>query len=639
MFQECESGFELDATAVVSNQALNRAHSSNIDHNVFDKTINFSSIAFNSTAGLAATSANLSQSHQHDKEETLFKSTVADQTYESVIDQSNETSGKLQNDSIDQSKKIESMSNGTQAEKKMIATVEQPANIEIIVTQDGDSITEKANSSIQLETREDVPQEIPSVADSVELGEEDMQCEERQVEETRPELVSNITQEIETTVDPTVHVNMSETINADKTLNLDQTIDLCIDTPEKIELTNEDEIEIFSAPKNQEGHKNTTIVMEPTENASEAAESDVNSTATAIEEDADEVKKTTEPIKNETILNETIEIVSKTAEVTTNEMIPAQNESNEMKPFEAISVVETPISSIPAANQSFEAMDVDMDETIELHQPTADLATNQYPIEHPLFNQTVEMTDNDPIDEMPKPDLNVTVDVPTEIVEQKSMEMKEIVSPVVDKPAKVPELNYQPMLNITQDFIEEPKQPAELNQTVDLSYSKENSTSPVQVNSVNDTFIKSESPSVFDQTQNMSKEFLSSTRRSTGLNNKSNVSLPNVNLNETIVVDNKLPSINTSYIVSPKTVETLPQSNGLMKSANHENRQIQNQDEFKLPAAPSTTANPFDLKQKSQDFEISDDEFQAPGCKLIYSFIYIYLLFIIFETYFIFVLC
>lgn len=607
MFQECESGFDLDATPVVPNPASIRAHSSNIDHNVFDKTINFSSITSNSTAALVATTT---------KDESLFK-TIVDQTYESTIDQSSETSGQIQADSIEHSIKIENMSEETNAEnsikspEKMVGAVEQPANIEIIVTQDGDSITEQIDSSVQSDTKENVPQEIPSVGDFAQSGVGEMQVEEKHVEETLPDRVGNVTQDIETTAEPTVQVNMTEAINDlnnDITLNLDQTIDLSSPLPKENEWTTQDQIEIFSSTSNPEDNKNTTIAMEPAEIASEAAESGVNSAFNAIEG----VQQATEPNKNETPLNETIEIVSKAAEVAITETIPVENEpeieSNEMKPFETIPVVETPLSSIPATNQTFEAMDVDMDETIELQQET-----NELPIEQPLLNQTVEMTEGDPNDEVPKPDLNVTVDVPAEIVEQKSM-INEIVPPV-DEPTKVSEMKNQPMLNVTQDFIDEPKKPADLNQTVDLSNSKENISSPVQVNGVNDTFVKSESPSVFDQTQNISRDFLSSTRRSTGSNSKTNMSLPNVNLNETIVVDNKLPSINTSYIVSPKDVEMPAQSNGLMKSANQGNYQIPNHDQFKLPAAPSTTSNPFELKQKQQDFEISDDEFQSPGCK------------------------
>lgn len=97
---------------------------------------------------------------------------------------------------------------------------------------------------------------------------------------------------------------------------------------------------------------------------------------------------------------------------------------------------------------------------------------------------------------------------------------------------------------------------------------------------------------------------------------------PSFNLNETVVVDNVLPSVNTSYIVSPKAFEMLTNENGSLQMPNEFD-----DNPFKLPAKPDKTSNPFaDLKSKTQNFEVSDDEFQSPGRKfclfiLIFSFI------------------
>lgn len=80
LFQECENG--LDATTIVPNIASVRAHSSNIDHNVFDKTINFSSIEPNSTAGLVVPISELSQ--QDNPVANLNETVVVDNTLPSV---------------------------------------------------------------------------------------------------------------------------------------------------------------------------------------------------------------------------------------------------------------------------------------------------------------------------------------------------------------------------------------------------------------------------------------------------------------------------------------------------------------------------------------------------------------------------
>lgn len=680
MFQECESGFDLDSTPIVqSNPASNRAHSSNIDSNVFDKTINFSSIASNSTASLVSHTTDLSQ--QNDKNDTLFKSSIADQTSDSVADKTNESKVNISTYEIPntQSNVAEIVPEAMNAENPMklheneVATLEEPAKIEIIVTQHVESSVEQPDSDqldITINNTNGELITVDSVTKSFVGNVEEKLAEDQPVAE---ELAGNVTQDIET-----VTQSITETVNGletEKQTDDSEIVNTTVNLNETTDLTSavkEDgspivaPVKMVASNQQPEVKLNTTITSEVQENG---VESLVN-TSQAIEQ-------SNELIKDGTPLNVTTEFSSKGVETNAIEAMPIQNGSvnifGEMKSSEPIPT-EAPVPSVTAANETFEAMDVDMDQTIEFQQPT----TNQFPIEEPLLNETVEMADPDQIDEVAKPALNVTVEVPAEIVEQKSEEtpkmalpfshpempefkqqMMNVTQELIEEPKNQtqfdqtidlsnlnePALNetvdvsveyvdpkpsidevstpvfrrpemfdtkYQKMLNVTQDLAEESKNKMEFNQTIDLSSSKENVTSPIQENNVNDTFVQNDSLSMFDKTQNSSKDFLSSTRRTSDSTKKNPVSMSKFNLNETIVVDNRLPSINTSFIVSPKVVEKQPESKISMQTVS---QPIQSQDPFKSPATPTNSSNPFDLKQKTEVFEVSDDEFSAPGRK------------------------
>lgn len=115
MFQECESGFDLDATATNPTPTnWTQTQSSNIDgQNVFDKTINFSTITANSTASLvASTSAVNDLSQLNEKsDDMLYKTTevgqtlIANHTFE-PLNQTIEMAEQDSNDDVEAPKNV-----------------------------------------------------------------------------------------------------------------------------------------------------------------------------------------------------------------------------------------------------------------------------------------------------------------------------------------------------------------------------------------------------------------------------------------------------------------------------------------------------------------------------------------------------
>ena len=144
-------------------------------------------------------------------------------------------------------------------------------------------------------------------------------------------------------------------------------------------------------------------------------------------------------------------------------------------------------------------------------------------------------------------------------------------------------------------------------------------------------------------THNISKDFLTSNRRSIDTISSTSTSTPTptpissnkINMNETIVVDSKLPCMNTSYIVPLKSNEMQQKPNDVQNEASKESVMTPEYDPFKMPAVPSTASNPFNSKQNAHAFDISDDEFQTPGCKSLFCFYNLQLLFIEFFVFFV----
>lgn len=244
--------------------------------------------------------------------------------------------------------------------------------------------------------------------------------------------------------------------------------------------------------------------------------------------------------------------------------------------------------------------------TVELNH-TMDLPSSEEEITSTVTSEETNRTFVENDSGVIEPPMNVTVDV--SICKNSSTQQ---FNEIDAEPEKCELQNQTMPLDVTPDLNDEPLNTVEMNQTIDLSSSKEvNFSSPAPLDG---TFAKNASPAAFNVSHNASKDLLSSTRRSMDAVSTS-TSSNKINLNETIIVDNKLPCMNTSFIVPPKPIETKPKlndvDNGPMATPFNE---------FKLPAVPavpSNASNFLDPKLKTQSFDISDDEFSSPGCKFL----------------------
>lgn len=629
LFQECENGFDLEATAVMPN--VTRAHSSNIDSIVFDKTINFSSITANSTAGLASTS---DFSLPSEKSDILFHSGIADQTINGESISSTHANSIVQSNTVESVPEVPSVESFVKSSEEVTRVVEQPANIKIVVDEHVEITTEKADvdqtAIAPLQEVSSVSEDVPTKVDndmvpvsetpdisSVEhftgLQEKnEVQKEESQSVEKPIDAVTEIAESKTENLDQLVEeISTSEqtTLPENEPAKLDETIDI---SPAEKDAEPATEIDIVK--KNPVENLNSTIEItpEPTKNEIQDIQTSINNS------------ERVEAVQNEIPLNITTDLATEAVEIDQPEIevTPIQLNVTGTVAIEENST--EAVQEVVNANQTFEAMDVDMNETVDIQQPSV-VAENQFvasnQVEETLFNQTVEMADLDQADEMPQPPLNVTVDVSTALSETKPI-LNE--SPIVH--SQLPEVKSfdNNGLNTTQVLSEDPKSAVLLNQTIDIPSAKLNVTPPYQLNEVNETFVKMDSPTIFNQTHNISKDFLSSTRHFEA-NNKN--MLLKVNLNETVVVDKKLPSVNTSFIVSPKAAEPEPQPNQVNETFVAAPEQKENT--FKLPAKPTKTTNPFDMKIQAQNqFDISDDEFQSPGRKFCLFFICLFHFFV-----------
>lgn len=635
LFQECENGFDLDATAVMPN--VTRAHSSNIDHNVFDKTINFSSITANSTAGLASTS---DFSLPSEKSDILFHSVIADQTINGESISSTHGNSTVSSNVVESVLEVPSVESFAKSSEEVIRLVEQPANINIVVDEHIEIATEKADVD---QTAEAPSQEESSVSEGVQTNmannmvpvsetpdisniehftglqeQNEVQKEESQSVE-KPIKTDAVTENAESTTEnldqlvEELSTSEQTTLSENEPVKLDETID---NSPAGKEIGSTTEIDIVR--KNPVENLNSTIEItpEPTKNEIQDVQTSMNNS------------EPVDAVQNEIPLNVTTDLAKEAVETDQpkTEVTPIQLNVTgtitiEDNSTDAVQEVEF---SVDNANQTFEAMEVDMNETVDIQQPSVvaenQVGTTNEIVETP-FNQTVEMTDLDQADEMAQPPLNITVDVSTVLSEPKPISNESLI--VHSQQPKVKSYDNNGM-NTTQVLSEDPNTTVSLNQTIDIPSAKLNVTPPSQPNEVNETFVKMGSPTIFNQTHNISKDFLSSTRHFEASNK--NV-LPKVNLNETVVVDNKLPSVNTSFIVSPKAAEPVPQPNQVNETFVAAPKQ--NENTFKLPAKPTKTTNPFDTKIQTQNqFDVSDDEFQSPGRKFFLFFVYLFLFFV-----------
>lgn len=517
MFQECESGFDLDTTAKNSGPTSVQAHSSNIDdHNVFDRTINFSTIAANSTAGLVtSTTTDLWQLNENS--DILFKTSETDQTM--IVNQ----------------------------------TFEPPLNQTIEMAEcdpiDGIALQNNVTADVPKENAEQ-SSPVNEMQSPVEIDTQPEKCELQN--QTLP---MNVTQDLNDMPTTTVESN--------------QTIDL-----------------------SHSYENNATLPIEVQNDSLAVSDIAINNSNNG---DAPPINATFDGSE------EIVELSAHANEVRSPVEVVIQPENCELKNQTLPMNVTQDLNDMPTT-------------TVELNQTITNsmeiIVTS--PVELSSANDTFAKNDSDEVTSS----MNVTVDEPMESVElYSSINGKASPVEVGIQPEICELLNRTIPMNVTQDLNDMPTNAVVFNQTIDLSNSMGmNVASPVQLNG---TFAKNDSPAAFNVTHNVSKDLLSSTRRSIDAISQNATPSNGINLNETIVVDNKLPCMNTSFIVPPpKPVEMQQKPNDV----NKEVRATPNHDPFKLPAVPSNASNPFDSKLKTQTFDISDDEFQSPGCKFLFSF-------------------
>lgn len=674
LFQECENGFDLDSTAVLPTVASTRAHSSNIDHNAFDKTINFSSITANSTAGLATTS----DVSLPEKSDILFQSGIGDQTINGDSISSTHTNSVIHSSAIENVPEVPSVESFAKTPESL--PVEEPsAKIEIVVEEHVESATEKADvdqtataptleedatthamsgeeqkATVSLNQTIDMNVTAPIQSDDVNgtHSQNESSVNDDQTHNAMPSATSDRahSSNIDSNVfDKTINCS---SIAANSTAGLTTTPDVSISSPTV------DNSDVFS----QTGAADQTINVESisSTHANEANQS--NDFASVPEKSSEESLKSQEevicaqeqpaqvtveiPVGTSTEEGDVDDVTVKTPqeEPTGFENVPAKVDDmvkgsetpdvasvQNFTELQQVEEVPTPTEVEPpvaTANQTFEAMDVDMNETVDIQQPSTDaFVDNQLGAsnvaEEIQMNQTVEMVDLDQADDVAQPSLNVTVDVAATLNDQTLILSAPAISSQLPEEKGIDNKD----MNTTQVLSEEPKSTVLLNQTIDLSSAKTSTTPPSQSsNGVNETFVQNGSPTLLNQTHNVTKDFLSSTHYFDAGNSKNaTVVLPKANLNETVVVDNKLPSMNTSYVVSPSVAVSQP--NQLDET--FETAPEQKETTFKLPAKPTKTTNPFDLKNQAQNqFDVSDDEFQSPGRKFrffILFFLFLYL--------------
>lgn len=538
MFLECESGFDLDTTATNVGPSTVTAHSSNIDHNVFDKTINFSTIAANSTAGLGASTAPSNSSQLNEKSDSLFKTSEADhtmlvnQTFEPPL---NQTIEMAESDPID----------GCTADVlKFTIEPSMSSSIETNVTSQAHVADNDSPVAVLNVTNNDP---INGIMSSMNVT---IDKEEENVEQN--EVTSSTEAEIQQQQQPCVPQNQIP-------LNITQ--------------------DLNDVPTSTDDLNGTMDLSQPKEIATPSIESN-SANDTFGKDGSDGIAQQ---------MNVTID-----TPCAIEEMVDARPEQCAL------------LSQTMPMDTTQDLNDVPALDTVELNNTTdlsksAENATSS--VESNCANETFAKHDVLP------QNLNVTVDTAEENLS--GYQMTSSVADEIQSPKCALPGHTMPM-NVTQDLNEMPTSAAALNQTIDLPNLNENiGTPPAQLDA---TFAKHGSPAAFNMTHNVDKDILPSTRRSIdAIGTNSSATSHKMNLNETIIVDKKLPCMNTSFIVPPKSNST-PNNDDIHKQLTA----TPNYDPFKMPTAPATSSNLFEAKLKHQAFDISDDEFQSPGRKLLY---------------------
>ncbi|XP_055314286.1 uncharacterized protein LOC129575221 [Sitodiplosis mosellana] len=664
LFQECENGFDVDSTAVMPNVTSVRAHSSNIDHNAFDKTINFSSITANSTAGLATTS---DVSMPNEKSDILFQSGFDEHTINGESVSSTHANSVIQSNAVESVLEVPSVESFAKTQEEMVRVEEKPAQIEPVVAELVE--TEKVADVDQTATAlcQEEPKTTVLLNQTVDMnvtasGQSDGANDTN-------ESPADFNQTLEVT--PNVASDRAHSSNVDSNM-FDKTINCSsIAANSTAGLATTPDVSI-SLPTDNSDILSQTGVADQTINGESISSTHANSVIQSNDVDSvpdvsndesltkpqEEVIRVEEQFKAEVVVEEHVE--------TTTEIVADVDQiadaSSQEEPKTTVLLNQTVDMNMDASSQSDGVNDAnespdDFNQTPELTpNVTSDFAHSSN-VDSNVFDKTINclsITSNsthelattsdvslpneksDILFQSGFGDLTINGEIissthANSVVQSNVESVLEVLS--VDSFAKTQEemvrteeqpaqietvvaelVETEKVADVDQTAIaisqEEPKTTVFLNQTIDLFSANMNVTPPSQqYNCVNETFVQNSSPTLFNQTHNVSKDFLSSTRHFDA-NNKNVTMLPKFNSNETVVVDNKLPTINTSFVVSPKVAE--PQSNQLNETFEtaHEQKEVT----FKLPAKPTKTTNPFEMKNQAQiQFDISDDEFQSPG--------------------------
>lgn len=367
----------------------------------------------------------------------------------------------------------------------------------------------------------------------------------------------------------------------------------------------------------------------PSSNPNEIVELPAADSTTVDETSAEKV------LTVENSLNHTIELTTNVVElnpkVTSEKLntttdVPESNiadETNTMNTtFEPPTLEVQPIiemqDSENVANDNCEPMDVDMNDTANFPPPPPEIlsaANDQSIIENEsLCNQTIDMQNcsepSDDVLEAPRPaNMNVTIDV-------SSSTTTKIQSPQVATPLQAPFRLKCNLLNKTHVLSDEPKNKVELNKTIEMESKKIESHLNQTINlskdmpsHINQTFVTGNtSPmDILNQTRNLDYSSFPTARRPINANAQPS----KVNMNETVVLDNNLPSVNTTFISTEPTADTLTTPNQSDKPSANEIDET-----FKMPQLPNgKVANPFGASGlvSQTTFDIPDDEFQSPG--------------------------
>lgn len=445
----------------------------------------------------------------------------------------------------------------------------------------------------------------------------------------RENLVSNSTSDLN--CDETIDLDSSESPNVtsanEKPFN--ETVDLVTKghLNEAVELVNS--TDTVSA-NNLNGTIRLDTDLTPSSNLNATVELPAADSTTIDKSSTEKVS----PV--ESALNHTIELTvnvvetnpkvasEKLTELNRTTDVPETNIADETKTinktFEPPTLEVQPVikmqDSENVANDTFEPMDVDMNDTANFPPPPPEIlsaANDQSIMENEsIFNQTIDMEDcSEPaydVQRAPKPaNMNKTINVTSTTNMQ---------SPKTASPLQALFRLKGNLLNQTQVLNDEPKNKIELNKTIELEPKLESNLNQTidlskELSHINQTFVAgNDSPlNILNETQNIDYSSLPAARRPINANAQ-----PFANMNETVVLDNNFQSVNTTFISTESKVDKFTAPEQLDKPSTNKK-----DDTFKVPQLPSgKTLNPFGISSlvSQTTFDIPDDEFQSPGRKL-----------------------